>query len=346
MTWIALLLADASPCLRLLVLRELLGRDASDGELRELTMLRESDPIVANLLPLQQDDGSWAGDELAGLGRGDPIRATRQALLRLGYLGFGPEYPAVARGAAYLFARQQGDGSWPLHYGSDGEGEREGYSTISLQTSLPLRALASCGYAADARAERAYDWLLAQRLPDGAWPTGIASDTLGRVAGYRRLAHSRWGCRSNTTGALACLALHPQRRSNPEAQRALDLLLGRETRESFTLGFEVARMVGVEESRGFITTYARFDLAQMLDLCRRVGASMDDERVAGLVSFVRGLQGPYGLWEYAAHPQVSRWLTFDLLRSLSGLSTDSGSAWFSMEPRTPFQAYPRTEKRF
>jgi hypothetical protein len=43
---------------------------------------------------------------------------------------------------------------------------------VPLQTALPLRALAMCGYATDPRAERAYAWLLAQRLEDGAWPTG------------------------------------------------------------------------------------------------------------------------------------------------------------------------------
>ena len=36
MTWAALLLADPSPCLRRLVLRDLLGRQADDPEVREL----------------------------------------------------------------------------------------------------------------------------------------------------------------------------------------------------------------------------------------------------------------------------------------------------------------------
>lgn len=346
MTWIALLLADPSPCLRLLALRELLGKDMADPEVRELDDLRGSDPIVADLLALQQVDGAWLKSDQSGLGSGDAVRATSQALLRLGYLEFGPEHPAVQRGAAFLFAQQQDDGAWPLTWSLADSEEREGYTIVSLQTSLPLRALAACGYATDERCERAYDWLLAQRLPDGAWPTGIAAGTLGRVAGYRRLAHSRWGCRSNTTGALACLALHPTRRRAAEAQRALDLLLGRETREADVLGFETARIIGAEPGRGFLTTFARFDLAQVLDLCWRVGAGMQDERVAGIVSFVRGLQGPYGLWEYAAQPQVSRWLTFDLLRSLSRLAGANAGDWFSLEPRTPFQAYAKQEKRF
>jgi hypothetical protein len=207
-----------------------------------------------------------------------------------------------------------------------------------------LRGLAACGYAPDPRCEAAYEWLLAQCLPDGAWPTGTASGVYGYVAGYRRLPHSRWGCRSNTTGALLCLAYHPQRRSGPEARRALDLLLGRETREGYTLGFEVARLASAEPPSGFLTFFARFDLALLLYLCAQIGADKSDLRVASLVEYVLAQQGPFGLWDYPTHPQVSRWVTFDLLRSLAQIERNSG--WESQEPQTPFQPYPKKNKRF
>jgi len=345
MTWVPLLLADPSPCLRWRVLSELLNRTPDDAEVRELDGLRAADPLVVDLLALQQADGCWKNVDLSGIATVSNLQATAQALLRLGYLGFGPGHPAVTRGAAYLFNQQRADGSWSLPGAWQENEDQGGYSMVPLQTSLPLRGLAACGYSTDPRAERAYEWLLAQRLPDGAWPTGLAAGGVhGYVAGYRRLAHSRWGCRSNTTGALSCLALHPQRRHSPEARRALDLLLGRETREQFGLGFEVARLVGAERLRGFFTYFARFDLAQMLDLCWRVGGSLEDQRIAGMVAYVRSLQGQYGLWEYATKPQVSRWVTFDLLRSLSRI--DAGSDWLSLEPSTPFKAYVRKEKRF
>ena len=337
-----LLLADPSPCLRLLVLRELLDRPENDPEVQELLVLRQADPIVADLFKGQRADGTWQAD--GRMWQGGPQRATSLALMRLGYLGYGPDHPSVRRGAAYLFSLQREDGAWPMPHGPQVTGEHEGYSMVPLQTAFPLRALAACGYATDPRAERAYDWLLAQRLEDGAWPTGIASGVYGYVAGYRRLAHSRWGCRSNTTGSLICMALHPERQSGPEAHRALDLLLGRETRETQALGFEMARLVGVEPVRGFFTFYARFDLALVLDLCWRVGATLEDERVADVVRFVSGLQGTYGLWEYAAQPQASRWVTFELLRSLSRL--DESGDWLSAEPRTPFQPYPQEQRRF
>ena len=345
MTWAGLLLADASPCLRLLVLKELLGRKDSDSEIGELEKLREKDSIVSHLLALQSGDGSWTRIATAESPPGGRIHATSQALNALGYLGFDAEHAAVKRGVEYLFSKQRRDGSWPL----PNMWEREtpaskGYTMIPLQTALPLRGVAACGQAVDPRAERAYDWLVSQRLEDGSWPTGLAGDVLGRVAGYRRLPNTQWGCRTNTTAALVCLALHPKRRSGAEAQRALDLLLGRETRERQALGFEVARNIGAEPARGFLTYHARFDVALVLDLCWRVGAGIGDPRVADMLSYLKQVQGPYGLWEYLPRPEVSRWLTFDILRSLSHI--DESGQWVTLEPRIRFRAYPKKRKRY
>ena len=354
-----LLLADPSPCLRWLVLRELArgadgAVDHSDAgdflvEMDELAALRERDALVAPVLASQAPDGAWRrGDEAW---QGDALRLTMLALMRLGYLGFGPDHSAVAAGSAYLFSQQRSDGAWASGRMQPDQGseDTEGYSMVPLQTALPLRALAMCGYATDPRAELAYTWLLDQRLEDGAWPTGIAgagtsgTGVYGRVAGYRKMPHSRWGCRSNTTGALLCLAHHPERRTGSEARQALDLLLGRETRESQPLGFEVARLTGALPTRGFLTFYGRFDLAQILDLAWRIGATLEDPRLAEIVDFIRGLQGRYGLWN-TEPPQAARWVTFDLLRSLSRL--DASGEWLSSEPRTPFQTYPRRPQRY
>ncbi len=344
MTWAPLLLADPSPCLRLLVLRELLQRPDDDPEVQELEELRETDPLVSKLLTLQSSDGSWKEADMGGSVPGGKIQATSQALTRLGYLRFNKDHPAVKRGTEYLFSKQRRDGAWLLPKSRARDEKTEGYSMMPLQTALPLRGLAACGCAIDSRAERAYDWLLKQRLEDGAWPTGRSGEIYGYVAGYRRLAHSRWACRSNTTASLICLALHPTRRNSKEASRALDLLLGRETREKQNVGFTAARIIGAEPVRGYITYFAKFDPALILDLCWRIGASSTDFRVAELVQYIQKLQGPYGLWDYKARPEASRWVTFNLLRSLSHL--DISKEWLSLEPRTPFKAYLKRQKRF
>lgn len=348
MTWTPLLLADPSPSLRLLVLRDLLGRSETDDEVQELKLLQNSDPYVTRLLELQNDDGSFRGGEGGG-GILGMIRLTAQALMGLGYFGIAPDHPAVHRGAEFLFAQQQPDGSFPLiSQGAVLDGgmldEDVKYHMIPLQTALPLLGLAWAGYATDPRAEQAYEWLLAEELPQGGWPSGRHADQYVFAGGYRRLAHSRFGCRTNTTAAVNALALHPTRRTSQSARRGLDLLLAHEHRQASALGFEVTRIIGVEPPRGAFTYFKRYDVAQILDLSWRIGASLEDPRVLENVKFVKEMQGSYGLWEYGRHPEASRWVTFDLLRSLTKL--DSETDWFSMEPKTTFQAYPKKPKRF
>jgi hypothetical protein len=347
LTLAPLLLADPSPSLRLLVLRDLLNRPQNDEEVLELKKLQKEDSLVLRLLELQNRDGSWREGETGGSTLGE-VRLTAQALMGLGYLGLGPEHPAVKRGAEFLFSQQESDGSWPLDTkGALLDGSRLEdikYHMIPVQTALPLLGLAWAGYATDPRSEHAYDWLLKAQLPQGGWPSGRHHDKCIFAAGYRRLAHSKFGCRTNTTAAVCALALHPERRMSHAARRGLDLLLAHEQRQAQNLGFEVARIVGAERPRGGFTYFKRYDVAQMLDLSWRIGASLEDGRVADNVRFVKQRQGPYGLWEYKRYPEVSRWITFDLLRSLSRL--DDETDWLSKEPRTPFQPYPKKPRRF
>ena len=218
----------------------------------------------------------------------------------------------------------------------------QGENTKSQQ--LRIRAFDAAEITSGLINEQAFEWLISKRLDDGAWPVGIASGNYGGIAGYRRLAHSRWGCRSNTTAVLTCLAYHPKRRISEEAKRALDLILGTDMKLRSNLGFLIARLIGLEKSIGRITFMAKFDIAHILNLCWRVEASVKDSRIAEFVEFIKSEQGPYGLWEYINHPQATRWLTFDLLRSLSKLETQED--WISLEPLTPFRSYPKKIKRF
>jgi hypothetical protein len=124
----------------------------------------------------------------------------------------------------------------------------------------------------------------------------------------------------------------------------LDLLLAHEHRPAQALGFEVARIIGAEPPRGGFTYFKRYDVAQILDLCWRIGASLENLRVAENADFIKELQGPYGIWEYERHPEISRWVSFDILRSLSRL--DQETDWVYITPRTPFQAFPKKPRRF
>jgi len=343
MIWLPLLLADPSPCLRLRVLRELLGKPDDDAEVQELYALQHEETLVKELAGFQSADGGWNPEQRPGNFPGGKLHATAASLMQLGHLGLRAGNPLVDRAAGYVFARQLPDGSWPMTAPYPSE-EGDELSSMPLQNALPLAGLAMCGYAQDARTEKGYDRLLAQQLEDGAWPTGWREGNLRGVAGYRRLAHSRWGCRSNTTAAVLSLAWHPIRRQSQNARRGLDLLLGRGTHDRYHLGFETARWIGLEPSTGYLTYFGRYDAGLILDLCVRTGAGLQDERVADLAAFIRGEQGPFGLWDYPRSPQAARWVSFDLLRSLTRL--DENGDWISMEPRTPFKTYPARRRRF
>ena len=345
MTWMPLLLADRSPCLRSLVLTQLMGRSKDDSEVLELNTLREKDPFVSSLLSIQTEMGSWKSLDQAGFTIGGSVRATSAALMRLAYLGFSKDHASVRNGVEYLFSKQREDGSWPLPERVTDEFEGRGpYTMTPIQTSVPLLSIAMCGYADDSRAEGGYEWLLKHRLNDGTWPAGKVNEVFVRIAGYRRLPHSTWGCRTSTTQSLMCFAYHPTRRLSDVAREALNHLLGRETRERDNLGFNVARFIGIEPHRGGLTYHAKFDPGLVLDICARLGADKQDVRVKALVDWVVDQQGEYGLWEYLPFPVASRWVSFDLLRSLSQI--DDETDWVSTKPRIKFRAYKKRTKRF
>ncbi len=344
MTWIPLLLADRSPCLRYLVLTELLNLSEDEEEVQELSEMRESDPLVKELIQLQKTNGAWDSLGIDRITTSENLQVTSIALQRLGYFGFDSSYPVVQRAVEFIFSKQEKNGSWPMPGKQQLTDEEIGYQMMPIQTAIPLLGLVMCGYSTDERTENGFEWLMEQRLEDGAWPVGLSAGNYGGIAGYRRLAHSRWGCRSNTTAVLSCLAYHPKRRNGIEAKRALDLILGTNLKLRSNLGFMIARLLGLEKSIGQITYMAKFDLAHILNLCWRIGATQDDERVFDFIKFVKSEQGEYGLWDYIAHPQATRWLSFDLLNSLSNVNKNV--EWFSEEPRTPFQSYPKKMKRF
>ncbi len=349
MTWIPLLLADKSPVLRYLVLKNLLHKDDSDSEVQELQQLRLEDPLVRDLLDNQQSDGSWKFSNKLGLNLQESFRNTAQALTRLAYLGFNKKFPPIQRAAEYLYTLQLESGSWPWKEGKTTfKHPTHGQVISPMITTFPLRALAMCGYAEDSRSESAFEYLLTLRAEDGSWPTYLSPDgKIGyQVVGYRQLPNSRLGCRSNSTGALSAFAYHPKRRNKPEMKRVLDLLLARESHDRQALGFEVARYVGMEPAHGYLTYYARWDVAHILNLCWRIGANTSDPRIADMIKYLEENQGKYGLWEYQPKSEASRWITYDLLYSLSQIDKEGMSDWISTEPRTKYKAYPRARKRY
>lgn len=341
-----LLLGDPSPSLRWRAAVELGDAPDDDPEVQTWRAQIDGSPDVQALI-----------GQLAAAGS-NPHRAG-YLLCQLAYLGYqGPELASAVDG---IFALQQPDGSWPVWNENPAQAApkpkrasqsgtsplAEGPRFVTMQTVVPLRGIAAAGYATDPRAERAYEWLLSVRLPDGSWPAGPKADLgqQGRPSqpepDYRRLARGA-GCRSATTGAVACLALHEVRRRSIAARIGVDHLLARETRDDSTLGWEISRLIGLERAMGQITFYVTFDLAFQLDLASRCGVSPEDRRARDLVAHLETVRGPYGLWQHPSHPQLSGWLTFDLERSLRRLADGD---WIGNQEPAVFTAYPRGRRR-
>ncbi|MFI7065302.1 hypothetical protein ACIBL3_30205 [Kribbella sp. NPDC050124] len=326
-----LLLGDPSPSLRWRAARELEGANDDDAEVKawraEIDGSTEIEALVARLAAAE------ARPYTAGY-----------LLCQLGYLGY--RGAAMEAAVEKIFGLQQSDGSWSIPPAD--LGPSEGPRFVTMQTVVPLRGIAAAGFATDPRAERAYEWLLGVRLQDGSWPAGPKAD-LGQAGRptppekeYRRLTRGL-GCRSATTGAVACLALHPERRRSDIARTGVDHLLARETRDASTLGWEVSRLVGLERAMGQITFYATFDLAFLLDLASRCAVSPQDRCVHDLVDYLETLRGPYGLWQHPTHPQLAGWLSLDLETSIRRLEHGD---WIGNEEPATFTPYRRGPRRY
>lgn len=351
----ALLYGDPSPVLRWRTAVELDGASEDDAEVVAWR---------AEALGSDQIRSLVAQLEAA---RDQPYKAG-YVLCQLAYLGYtGPE---LAKAAEAIFAHQQPDGSWQPPVGgastagiSTSSTKRrraappteafaaEPYTVLTMRTLVPLRGVAAAGFATDPRAERAYEWLVDQRLDDGSW-TGSHRESYGfdfrsgnTGSGdpeYRKLVRGL-GCRSATTGAVACFALHPERRRSDAARIGVDHLLARETQDDATLGWEVSRLVGLEPATGGFTFYVTHDPAFMLELASRCGVSVEDRRIRDLIAYLESLRSPYGMWPHYAHPQLSRWLTFDLECSLRRLADGD---WVGNEEPAAFTPYKKGRPRY
>lgn len=336
----ALLYGDPSPSLRWRAAIELGGAGENDDDVAAWRAEADGSAEIASLL--SSIDAAR-----------DHPRAMSFLLCRLAYLGYRGD--ALAAGAEAILAQQLPDGSWPLGRGDDEARPRarrrpgaapaelppgESYRMVTNVVALPLRGVAAAGFATDPRAERAYDWLISQALFDGSWTGshkadhGLDGRSSGEDPDYRKLNPGE-GCRSATTAVAACFALHPQRNRSLAARIAVDHLLNQNIFHAASLGWEVSRLVGLERAGGLATFYVPIDPAFLLDLASRCGLSPDHRRVRDLVAYLESRRGPYGLWEHPVHPQLSRWLTFDIENSLGRLAGGDWTGRDEPATRTP-----------
>jgi squalene-hopene/tetraprenyl-beta-curcumene cyclase len=162
---------------------------------------------LAYLWREQEADGSWFGRWGSNY-----IYGTWSVLAAFNAAGMSPAAPEMRRAAAWLRARQRGDGGWGESEQSYWPGTPHGeapYSTAS-QTAWALLGLMAAGEVADPAVERGVGYLLATQDADGGWDepmftaVGFPRVFFLRYHGYRAYfplwALARY--RRLTTGAL------------------------------------------------------------------------------------------------------------------------------------------------
>ena len=107
MTWMTLLLADPSPSLRILVLKNLLNKDENDSEIKELREIQMEDQIIEKTLKTQLENGSWASKSTGTIATGGNLQLTSQILVKLAYLEFQPTNEIIDHAVNFIFSKQK-----------------------------------------------------------------------------------------------------------------------------------------------------------------------------------------------------------------------------------------------
>jgi hypothetical protein len=276
---VPILLREGGPALVARVRRDLIDDEEAPGPAEVVTY-----PEVKAFLKKQEKNGAFpAKPPEKTLGSAKFVRAvgTLRALEKMSEYGLSKAQPAVARAAELLFSSQANDGGiGDLALGETPESRARARSRIHFQ-GWALSTLCRTGYDTDARVERGFRFLLANRQADGGWAwRGVRTDSAARPSSHL------------VTGmALRAFAASATRRSSREARRAAELLATR---------FLAARPLSDRKAASFWEQLGepRFytDVLDALDCVTAVGLGKENSGVRTAEAYVRGRQNVDGLW--------------------------------------------------
>ena len=292
------------------VRRDLIDDDEAPGQDEVVTY-----PEVKAFLKKQEKNGAFPikpPEKTLGSAKFGRAIATVRALERLADYGLRKAHPAVAQAVELLLSSQTSDG---------GIGELALGETPEARPRSPalhfhgwaLATLCRVGYDDDARVERGFRYLLANRQADGGWAwRGVRTDSAARPSSHL------------VTGmALRSFAASATRRTSREARRAAELLATRFLQPD---RYPDRKAASYWEQIGEPRFYT--DVLDALDGVTAVGLGKENSGVRTAEAYVRGRQNADGLWypgapvrpdakpaapSSAKERELARWLTVRVL---------------------------------
>jgi len=275
---VPILLREGSRALVARVRRDLIDDDEAPGAEEVLTY-----PEVKAFLRKQDKSGAFPAkppEKTLGPARFSRAVAAIRALERMADYGLGASEAPVASAAELLLESQATDGG--IAALAIGETPESRSRAVALHfQGWALAALCRAGFDTDARIERGFKFLLANRQADGGWAwRGVRTDSAARPSSHL------------VTGmALRAFASSPSRRTSREARRAAELLATRFLQPDRYPDRKAPSYWELIGEPRFWT-----DVLDALDGVTAVGLGKENSGVRTAEAYVRGRQNADGLW--------------------------------------------------
>ncbi|HZY91708.1 MAG TPA: hypothetical protein VFG07_02900 [Thermoplasmata archaeon] len=259
------------PAMRYLALRDLDGRKASDGELRDLERQIPRTGWAAQILAERKPPGWWVDGE--SLYRPKYL-ATNWQLLVLSDLGLTNRVPAISRSAELWMER--------FKSGSGALGASTGKTPHHCVAGNQARALLRFGYVDHPAVRRTLEWLVESAHPKGGWAcwgSGRTLDCWEGLSAFAAFPRTKW-----TRAMAACV------------EKGAEFYL---ERELWRQGDRYAPWF-----RFHYPVHYYYDLLVGLDVLTALGYS-DDRRLRLALNHLRKKRRPDGRWNLdGVHPDV------------------------------------------
>lgn len=266
--------------------QDLLGHDAGSVE-----QLWTSDAVV-RLTRKQQENGSWryrgAKPGLRYQEDYDQLETYRIVGELVERYGVTRKHPSIQRAAEFLFSRQTAQGDFRGIYGRQ---YTPNYSAAILEL------LVKAGYERDARAEKAFQWLLSMRQNDGGWAIPIRTVAVGLTHAVMQSPtiepdKSKPSSHMATGVVLRAFAAHSTYRKSKDARVAGELLASQLFKRD-----RYPDRADVSYWTKFTFPFWFTDLLSALDSLSRLGFTAQHSQIRKGLDWLVSRQQPSGLWD-------------------------------------------------